>query len=233
MSATHYQQQSIEQRREALVVENLEFVRHILGRLAFNLPSSVDTENLEAAGVLGLVEAAQHFDESRGVPFKGFAYNRVRGAILDELRRNCPLSQQMLQQIATVRTVMDSLDPPVTTEILAEKTGMSKETIESCMAAMRLTRTQSWDDSASGNPLRGNEYGDPQRTVFDRELKEVLADCIELLPKQERITITLYYMEDLRLKEIGEVLGLSESRISRILANAQNRLKGMITAKTT
>ncbi|MFC1758371.1 sigma-70 family RNA polymerase sigma factor [Planctomycetota bacterium] len=233
MNTTHYEQQSVEQRRDALVVENLEFVRHILGRLTFNLPSSVDTENLEAAGVLGLVEAAQQFDESRGVPFKGFAYNRVRGAILDELRRNCPLSQQMLQQIATVRTVMDALDPPITTEILAEKTGMSKEAIESCMAAMRLTRIQSWDDSVCRTPLGGGSYADPQQNVFNRELKEVLADCIELLPRQERITITLYYMEDLRLKEIGEVLGLSESRISRILAGAQNRLKGMITAKTS
>ncbi len=230
MNPTHYEQQSLEQRRDALVVENLEFVRHILGRLVYNLPTSVDTENLEAAGVLGLVEAAQQFDESRGVPFKGFAYNRVRGAILDELRRNCPLSQQMLQQIATVRTVMDTLDPPVTTEILAEKTGMTRDTIEACMSAMRLTRTQSWDESVCGSPR--DDGDDPQRAVFDRELKDVLADCIELLPQQERLTITLYYLEDLRLKEIGKVLGLSESRVSRILTNAENRLRGLITSKT-
>ncbi len=107
---------------------------------------------------------------------------------------------------------------------------MTKDAIEACMSAMRLTRTQSWDESVSGGPR--DEVDDPQRAVFDRELKDVLADCIELLPQQERLTVTLYYLEDLRLKEIGKVLGLSESRVSRILTNAENRLRGLITSKT-
>jgi RNA polymerase sigma factor for flagellar operon FliA len=191
-------------------------------------------ENLEAAGVLGLVEAAQQFDEARGVPFKGFAYNRIRGAILDELRRNCPLPQQMLQQIAIVRNAMESLDPPVTIEMVATATGMSQESVASCMTAMRLTRPQSWDETSFGQQAVGDKNrDDPQAVADDRELKSVLADCIELLPRQERITVTLYYMEDMRLKEIGKVLGLSESRISRILASAQDRLKVLIRSKTS
>ncbi|MCA9215890.1 MAG: hypothetical protein KDB27_22645, partial [Planctomycetales bacterium] len=104
---TEYDKRTSDQRLDSLVVEHLEYVRHILGRLTYNLPANIDIENLESAGILGLVEAAKHFDESRGVPFKGFAYSRIRGAILDELRRNCPLSQQMLRQIAVVRTAAE------------------------------------------------------------------------------------------------------------------------------
>lgn len=232
--ATQYKEQATTQRRNELVVENLEFVRHILGRLVANLPASVDMENLEAAGVLGLVEAAQQFDDSRGVPFKGYAYNRIRGAILDELRRNCPIPQQMLQQIAVVRKAMENLDPPVTIEMVATETGMTQELVASCMSAMRLTRPQSWDETSFGQQVAGDRKGiDPQQVADDRELQSVLADCIELLPKQERIAVTLYYMEDLRLKEIGKVLGLSESRISRILSSAQDRLKVLLRSKTS
>ena len=229
---TEYDKRTSDQRLDSLVVEHLEYVRHILGRLTYNLPANIDIENLESAGILGLVEAAKHFDESRGVPFKGFAYSRIRGAILDELRRNCPLSQQMLRQIAVVRTAAESITPPVTSELIAEKTGLSVDNVESCLAAMRLTRTQTWDDTVCGvRARRGSD--DPQQAVFDNELKHLLADCIELLPRQERIAVTLYYMEDLRLKEIGEVLGLSESRVSRILNGAEERLRTLINSKTS
>jgi len=222
-SAT-YRDASLQQRRDELVLENLEFVRHVLGKLAVNLPSSVDIDNLESAGILGLVEASQHFDAERGVAFRTFAYPRVRGAIIDELRRNCPLPQQVLQHVALVRKACESLEPPVTPEQIAVHSGLSVDQVDTCLEAIRLTRPTEWDDSLFQHGTQRTFQPSTSASVELEETKQVLADCIEQLPHQERIVITLYYLEDLRLKEIGKVLNLSESRISRVLAKAEFRL---------
>src|SRR5438132_1518967 len=100
----------------------------------------MDVENLEAAGTLGLVEAANHFDPDRGVQFKTYAYTRIRGAVLDELRRNCPLPQPMLQRAAKVRQAYEELQQPVTLEALATATQLSADEVADCLAALRLTR---------------------------------------------------------------------------------------------
>src|SRR5687767_14596293 len=120
-----YRDVATREQRERLILEHLEFVRHILGKLAARLPPGVDRQNLEAAGVLGLVEAARHYDPSRGAGFRTYAYPRIRGAILDELRRNCPLPQRMLRRIAKVRKAQLRLDPPATSEAVAHFTGLS------------------------------------------------------------------------------------------------------------
>jgi RNA polymerase sigma factor FliA len=99
--ARAYRQVADRNSRDQLIVDHLDFVRHVLGRIVAGLPKGIDFENLEAAGVLGLVEAAGQYDPAREVPFKTYAFPRVRGAIFDELRRNCPLPQQMLQRWAT------------------------------------------------------------------------------------------------------------------------------------
>jgi RNA polymerase sigma factor for flagellar operon FliA len=219
-----YRNALLQQRRDELVLENLEFVRHVLGKLALNLPAIVDIENLESAGILGLVEAAQHFDAGRGVAFRTFAYPRVRGAIIDELRRNCPLPQQVLQHVALVRKACESLEPPVTPEQIAQTSSLSVEQVESCLEAIRLTRPTEWDDSLFHHGMQHTSQPSTTASIEREETKQVLADCIEQLPDQERIVLTLYHWEDLRLKEIGNVLNLSESRISRILAKAEFRL---------
>ena len=219
-----YRDASLQQRRDELVLENLEFARHVLGKIAANLPAGVDIENLESAGILGLVEASQHFDPERGVAFRTFAYPRVRGAIIDELRRNCPLPQQVLQHIALVRKACETLEPPATPDQIATKSGLTLEQVETCLEAIRLTRPTEWDESLFHIGRQRTTRSGTNEAVELEEKKRVLADCIEQLPEQERIVITLYYLEDLRLKEIGEVLNLSESRISRILAKAEFRL---------
>src|SRR5262245_65056886 len=92
-----YQDVAVRDRRDALILEHLSVVRHVVGRLLTELPPGLDSENLEAAGMLGLVEAARHFDPNRGVDFRTYAQSRIRGAVLDELRRNCPLPQRVLE----------------------------------------------------------------------------------------------------------------------------------------
>ncbi|MCA9149451.1 MAG: sigma-70 family RNA polymerase sigma factor [Planctomycetales bacterium] len=233
LAAQKYRTVSRELMRDELIVRHLDYVRHILARMVVSLPDGIDAENLESAGVLGLVEAAQQFDPTRGVPFKTFAFPRIRGAIIDELRRNCPLPQQMLQAIAQVRRACESLEPPVTPEAIAQATTLSPEQVEECLAAIRLTRFGVWDEMVHGGQVsRERTEDDPGTNAERHESKQVLAECIQRLPEQERLVVTLYYLEDMRLKEIGMVLGLSESRISRVLAKAEHRLKEYVRART-
>jgi RNA polymerase sigma factor for flagellar operon FliA len=227
-----YQETSVENQRDQLVLDNLDYVRHILGKMAAHLPSGVDRENLESAGVLGLVEAAHRYDASRGVAFKTFAYPRIRGAILDELRRNCPMPQKTLQMIAIVQNARESLPPPVTPEAIARETELSIDEVEQCLEAMRLTRPATWNDALHEDRHDHHKRYDSPHSLAERtETMNMIAMCIEKLPEEERLVITLYYSEDLRMREIGQLLGLSESRVSRLLAKAEFRLKQLMKAK--
>ncbi len=232
MSAQVYQQVSAQTLREELILGNLGLVRHILGRLSARLPRGVDLDNLEAAGVLGLVEAANRFQPERGITFKTFAYTRIRGAIYDELRRNCPLPQDLLERTAKVRRSLQSMAAPASIEKLAEETGLTEDDVTECLAAMRMTRNVSWDKIAasSGGQLADTTEG-PDALLETAERKKLLVEAITQLPESERLSITLYYMEDLRLKEIGRVLNLSESRVSRLLKSAEHHIEEHIRAK--
>ncbi len=227
-----YKTHTTREQRDQLIVDHLRFVRHILGKLIPNLPNNVDNDNLESAGVLGLVEAAQQFDPNRGVAFQTFAYSRIRGAILDELRRNSPLPQKMIQQATMVRKAIETLPQPVDSEVIAEQTGLSVDDVEKTLEAMRLARFQNWDDSAAllGGVLDGHADR-PDELAEKSELQRLLAEAIAELPERERVIVTLYHLEDLRLKEIGEVVQLSESRVSRVLASAHLQLNQIVKAK--
>jgi RNA polymerase sigma factor for flagellar operon FliA len=204
-------------RRDQLILDHLPLVRHIVGKLTAELPSGIDIENLEAAGVLGLVEAATSFDPEREVRFKTFAYIRVRGAILDELRRNCPLPQPMLEALAKVRKAYRTLPAPVSVAALALASGLSEDEVSDCLAASRLTRMVSLSPGSRDWTTRLDDEGRPEAPLERAEEARLLDEAIAALPERERLAVTLYYREDLRLKEISVVLSLSESRVSRIL----------------
>ena len=216
-----YQEASDREKLNQLILDHLDYVRQICGTLAVRLPDGVDLQNLQAAGVVGLIEAAQNFDPTRGVAFKTFSYPRIRGAIVDEIRRNSPLSQKVMQAVGRVRQTMDQLDAPATPETIADAAGMSIDDVEDCLAAIRVAFPQRWDDRLG---VASNER-QPEHDLEFEERKRVLADAIEELPERERLVITLYYLEELRLKEIGEILEISESRVSRILSRAELKLR--------
>ena len=232
MSTLVYQQVNAKAQREELILGHLSLVRHILGRLASKLPSGVDIDNLEAAGTLGLVEAANRFEPDRGIRFKTYAYTRIRGAIYDELRRNSPLPQELLERVSIVRKAMQTLGPPSSLEDVAKHTGLTEDVVTECLAAMRLTRFLSWDSVAEPNEAAfASRVKRPDQLMEDSERKKLLVEAIGNLPESERVAVTLYYMEDLRLKEIGVVLNLSESRVSRLLKSAEARIELHIRAK--
>jgi RNA polymerase sigma factor for flagellar operon FliA len=212
--------------RDSLVVSHLWLVRHLTGKVTARLPAGVDIENLESAGMLGLVEAANRFDASRGVDFKSFAALRIRGAIYDEARRNCPLPQEVMQRVMLVARAQEQLTPPIHIDDLVAETGLTKDEVLDALLAMPLIRVQSLDQVVS-DPARHTESS-AEVSAEQSEQKRLLADAIAALPERERLVVTLYYMEDLRLKEIGEVLKLSESRVSRLLAAAQFQLRSYV-----
>lgn len=226
-----YQEVSDRADREQLILENVQFVRHVVRRTVGKLPPNVDIENLESAGMLGLVEATHRFDMGRENSFQTFAYPRVRGAILDELRRSSPLSRQMLRQVTIVRKAARQLDPPATPENIAAHTGLSVSDVEKTLEAMRLARPDELDPASDYHDLSQSREDSPDIAIQDEETRSIVADCIEELPEQERVVLTLYHLEDLRLREIGKVLGLSESRISRVLAKAEFRLGEAVKAR--
>jgi RNA polymerase sigma factor for flagellar operon FliA len=228
-----YGQIAAQNRREELILSHLPLVRHVVGKLLAQFPPGMDVENLESAGVLGLVEAANNFDPGRGTQFKTFAYTRIRGAVLDELRRNSPLPQQMLERLALVRQAHKNLQPPVTVDALAQATGLSADEVADCLAAYRLSRMLSWDRAAErmiGTRLT-DRHDQPDVQAEREDEKRLLAEALAALPERERLAVTLYYLEDLRLKEIGQVLALSESRVSRVLNAALFHLAEYMRAR--
>ena len=212
---------------DELVLNHLWLVRHLIGKIGGRLPAGVDVENLESAGVLGLVEAANRFDASRGVDFKAFAALRIHGAIIDEARRNSPLPQDVLQHVTLVSQMRNKLPPPVTIEVLAEATGLTTDQVLDALAAIPLTQMKSFDQSTD-DYQQGTTYA-PSSGLELEEEQRLLADAIAALPERQRLIVTLYYKEDLRLKEIGELLSLSESRVSRLLTAAQFELREYVT----
>lgn len=234
LAAQRYAQAAQEQARETLILEHLGYVRRILSSLTAGLPSHIDRDGLESAGIVGLVESANNFDPGRGVNFKTFSFPRIRGAILDELRRNSPLSQQMLQQVALVRSAWERLEPPVMPEDLARETGLQVEQVEKCLEAIRFTTPQDWNDLyCTVHSTWRQDNSDPTSRLELEEAREVLAAAITQLPDRERLIVTLYYADELRLAEIGEVMGISESFASRLLAKAEFRLKELVRAATS
>lgn len=230
-AAQAYKKASIEQLRERLILDNLVYVRKILSTLTVGLPPNYDKENLEQAGIVGLVETAKSFDPSRGVSFRTYCYPRIKGAIVDEMRKNSPVPQLMLGLISEVKSAYERLESPASPEDLARETGMPVERIHKVLEAMRFSKPQNWNDLFCNvhSGWRSNESS-PDHEMETQELKVVMADCIEKLPDRERLVLTLYFSEDLTLGEIGKVIGISESRASRNLAAAKFRLKELVQA---
>ena len=218
-SASVYSDMAARSRRDELILDHLPLVRHLAGKITAQLPEGVDIENLESAGVLGLVEAAGSFDPERGSQFKTYAYIRIRGAILDELRRNCLLPQNVLERVTLVRNAYKNLPAPVSVDDLVKATGLGADVVADCLAAIRMTKMISL--SGPQERVIGTRLDDPQPSpdiqAEQSEEAALIHQALESLPERERLVVTLYYLEDLRLKEIGKVLELSESRVSRLL----------------
>ena len=211
--------------REKLIIDHIEFVENLVARFIAELPAGVDQDNLESSAKLGLVEAARNFDRSRGVSFTTFAYPRIRGAIFDELRRNCPIPQRILKNISLIRASVDHFDPSMDVQLIMEKTGLELSAVQECLRAVRMTRQESWEAQGYSRSVCTRSQSTPEKEFEDNERHAILTECIEQLPDRQEKVIRLYYLEGMLLREIGDQIHVSESRASRILSGAEDRLR--------
>lgn len=223
--------------RDALVLAHMPLLRHIVGRMAFDLPGGVDRDDLLGFGMLGLIGAADSWDPARGFAFSTFAYPRIRGAILDELRRMDFLPRGRREKVRELERVVSAGRQrdgvPPSPEEIAEAMGVAVEEVDEILLAARSACESSID--AGGEDL-GALLGDPRAldpvgSAEWNELRELLTEAIAELPEQDRTVITLYYAEELLLREISEVLGVTESRVSQIHTRALYRLNRRLGAR--
>jgi RNA polymerase sigma factor for flagellar operon FliA len=227
--------------RDKLAEEYLPLVRHVVSRIAANLPAHVDTDELFQVGSIGLVNASRSFDEHRGVAFKTYAFALIRGAVLDELRRLDVVPRSTREKIraldATHAALAQKLDrPPAPVEIAAAM-GLPETTVLDLMRAVKTVAMLSLDDGTnSPDALMVRDIVacphavDPSDAAAKTELIEVVAHRIRDLPEAERRVITLYYRKGLLLREIGEILGVTESRVSQIHSRALARLQELLAS---
>jgi RNA polymerase sigma factor for flagellar operon FliA len=232
--------------REAVIKEYAPMVKYVANRIAMRLPPHVEVDDLISVGVLGLIDAIDKYDSTRGAKFKTYAEFRVRGAILDELRSMDWVPRSVRQKASSMDGVVQKLQNklgrrPEDDEI-AEEMGVSLDELFTTLNETKSMPILSLEDlgiaKESGEQqslldcLAGQNDVDPQMHLRLVELKEIISKAIDTLPEKERLMISLYYYEELTMKEIGEVLGVTESRVSQIHSKAvfrlRNKLKSII-----
>ena len=222
------------------IVAHLWLVKHIAQKLGVNLPHHVSYEDLYSAGTLGLVTAARDYDPSRGIEFSTYAYRRIRGAMLDDLRARSFVSPNVHSRIRKARNAYERLASagghPDDTAV-AREAGMSLEEYYRSLDDARRQSFLSVHGFVEGQPALENllptsREADPATAVEGDEQKERLADAIRQLPEKERMVVILYYMKDLNMKEIGATLGVNESRVSQLHSSALFRLSMKLRKRT-
>ena len=225
--------------RDELVVSHLPLVKFVVDRIASSLPPHLDRDDLRSAAVIGLISAAERFDPTRGVQFKTFAEQRIRGTIMDELRAQDWLTRSLRDKFKKLEREFSQLEQRLgrspSSDEVAVAMGLELKDYFRLLEEIHLLSFVSLDDAwhdEDGAPFglldvledKGTES--PQNQLIARQTVERLAEAIDNLPEKERIVITLYYYEELNLKEIGAVLDLTESRISQLHSQAVIRLRG-------
>ena len=230
-----------QEERDRLVEQFLPLVRYVVARLPLTMPGALDRDDLFSVGVMGLMHAATTYDAARGASFKTFAYTAIRGAILDEVRKLDPVPRQRRERLRklnrTQAELAARLDREPTMLELADALQCSEQEIDEDLQALHTARTLSLDDGRGGgddDEGGGNTLGsllgaddavDPGDAAAQGERLNQLAKAISELPETERHVVVLYFHEQLFLKEIGQILGVTESRVSQILTRATERLR--------
>ena len=231
--------------RDKQLMDYLPIVKHIAGRIAMGVPRSVELDDLISAGVVGLIEAFNSFDAEKGVKFESYASIRIRGSILDELRavdwapRSTRAKSRELER--AISSLENKMGRSPSEQEIADSLGVSLGDVHQLMDDIACSTLLSLDELTFGSdddkpvplvdtvgiPGQSDALSDLER----EEMKGLLVDSIGLLSDQERLVIALYYYEELTLKEIGQVMELSESRVSQIHTKAVLSLRGKLRTK--
>lgn len=224
------QQQDSMIKAHALLVKRIAY--HLLGRL----PQSVQLDDLMQAGMLGLLEAIRHYDDTKGAAFETYAGIRIRGYMLDEVRRNDWVPRSVYRNSrmisAGVKLVENRLGRDAKDHEVAEELGINLEEYHAMLNDSASAHLYGFDDlGVTDDSLVDEDQGlssEPHTNAMRADMKNRLSQIIDGLPQKERLVLSLYYEQDLNLKEIGDVLGVSESRVSQIHSQATHRIKSRL-----
>lgn len=225
--------------RNSLVEQYYPMVRKQAFNLKVRLPQGVDVDDLIQAGLEGLISCIDRFDPESGVAFSTYAHQRVRGSMIDELRsrdwlpRSVRRSGRELE--TTLRKLEQQLGRPASEQEVADEMSLSLEDYRQLLLDTNNGLVLSYDEVVLEQPGGENAADDdsdddPNTQISNAQLKALLAEAIEHLPEREQLVMTLYYQEELNLKEIGAVLDVTESRVSQLHSQAIKRIRARVTA---
>ncbi|MDQ4005428.1 MAG: FliA/WhiG family RNA polymerase sigma factor [Actinomycetota bacterium] len=226
--------------RDRLVLHYAPLVKFVAGRLAAGLPSSVDDADLVSAGVFGLIDAIERYDSGRGVKFETFAMPRIRGAILDELRAMDWVPRSIRSEARGMTLARDELIGKLgrepTDDEVAEQMGISRPELASSLAMISRSfvlslQTPVGPDEEAPTLSDGIAAVDSDPAIAFDDPALLLPEAIAGLPERERHIVSLYYYEGMTLAEVGEVLGVSESRVCQVLGRCLGRLRRSIASQ--
>ena len=234
--------------RDALILNFSPLVKYVAGRVAVGLPANVEQADLISYGIFGLIDAIDKYDPARGIKFETYAISRIRGAIIDELRAIDWVPRSVRFKAREVEKAYVQLEnslkrPPSDAEI-AQEMGISPDELNAIYTQLSSVSLVALDEMMSVEGDRGDKLSlvetledtkapNPLESVESEEMKDILAESINKLPEREKIVITLYYYEGLTLAQIGQVLGVTESRICQIHTKAVLAMRGKINEATS
>ncbi|MFQ5543910.1 MAG: FliA/WhiG family RNA polymerase sigma factor [Nitrospiria bacterium] len=225
---------------DALLVEFAPMIRMVAHRLAFRLPPTLDVEDLVHAGIIGLMDALDRYDPTNNTRFRTYAEFRIRGAMLDEIRSLDWIPRSVHEKTVKLRKtsqkLLVDLGRPPSEDELREALGMDQEAFDNFLLQASATTLLSLEELGVREGSEWNfiesmadpDTADPLLALLSETDKNKLIKAIEALPKKERLVISLYYDEELTMKEVGQIMKVSESRICQIHTKAILRLKGII-----
>ncbi|MGY0632983.1 RNA polymerase sigma factor FliA [Luteimonas sp. A478] len=219
-------------------IEHAELVRRIAHHLAARLPPSVDVDDLIQAGMIGLIEASRSYDANQGAAFETYASIRIRGSMIDEIRRGdwVPRSvhRRAREAAAAIREIEQATGRSATAQEVAERLDIPMtdymRLLENAARGYVLSLDAHVEDHGESEPVGNQAFPTPHETAVRSEFGRELGNAIGHLPEREQLVLSLYYEQDLNLKEIGAVLGVSESRVCQLHGQAVVRLRGRLTA---
>ncbi len=224
--------------REQIIIEYAPLVKIVAGRLSMYLGYNVEYDDLVGYGIFGLIDAIDKFDYGKGIKFETYASLRIRGSILDQIRKMDWIPRSLRQKQKKIDIAMTKLEAqfgrPATDEEIAKELEISQDELLDWQGQVNVTNMVSLDAfiEASGEhgiePTKNQPFEQPEEVVEKSELKRLLAESLETLTDKEKKVILFYYYEELTLKEISKVLDVSESRVSQLHTKALQKMKAKL-----
>ncbi|GAC1413574.1 MAG: RNA polymerase sigma factor WhiG [Actinomycetota bacterium] len=234
--------------RERLILHYSPLVKYVAGRVSVGLPATIEQADLTSYGIFGLIDAIEKFDMGRNIKFETYAINRIRGAIIDELRAVDWIPRSVRSKARELERALGELQsnlhrPPTDGE-LAERLKMSVDELQTMLTQINLVSVVALDELLSAGGEKGESLSlvdtledpgaaDPVASFETDEMRHILASAVGTLPERERLVVTLYYYEGLTLAEIGGVLGVTESRVCQMHTKAVLQLRNRMAESSS